>query len=127
MERWRVRSLGASIPKRGRTHMRAFRSSAAAMGLFLLLAPTESRSQAPGYEGIPPGFDYPADKAQLEQYRKDGNLPALRKHSWMLFAGMTVEKTDGTPYWETWYGVTEAFRPAGPTPQGPRRVIHQFE
>jgi hypothetical protein len=107
--------------------MRTLRSSLLAMGVLLLLAPTASRSQAPGYEGIPPGFDYPADKAQLEQYRRDQNLPALRKHSWMLFAGMTVEKPDGTPYWETWYRATEAFRPAGPTPEGPRRVIHQFE
>ncbi len=107
--------------------MLVLRSSLLAMGLALLLAPTASMSQEPGYEGIPPGFDYPADKAQLEQFRSDQNLPALRKHSWMLFAGMTQERPDGTPYWETWYRVTEAFRPAGPTPQGPRRLIHQFE
>jgi hypothetical protein len=110
-------------------HMRMLRSSLLAMGLSLLLAPIEAGAQtpAPGYEGIPPGFDYPADKAQLEQYRKDEDLSALRKHSWMLFAGMTVEKPDGRPYWETWYRATEAFRPEGPTPQGPRPVIRQFE
>ncbi len=109
--------------------MRMPRSSLVVMGLLLVLVPTPSRSQtpAPGYEGIPPGFDYPADKAQLEQLRGSQNLAALRKHSWMLFAGMTVEKADGTPFWETWYRASEAFRPAGPTPQGPRRVIHQFE
>jgi hypothetical protein len=107
--------------------MRMLRSSLLAIGLAVLLVPTESKSQAPGYEGIPLGFDYPADRAQLEQFRSNQDLPALRKHSWMLFAGMTVEKSDGTPFWETWYRATEAFRPAGPTPQGPRRVIHQFE
>src|SRR3984957_8270546 len=107
--------------------MRTFRSSLLAIGLTVLLVPAGSRAQAPGYEGIPPGFDYPADKAQLELYRRNQDLPALRKHSWMLFAGMTQEKPDGTPYWETWYRVTEAFRPAGPTPQGPRRLIHEFE
>jgi hypothetical protein len=107
--------------------MRIFRPLQLALAVSVVLAPTGSKSQAPDYEGIPPGFDYPADKAQLEQYRKDQNLLALRKHSWMLFAGMTLEKADGTPYWETWYRATEAFRPPGPTPQGPRRVIHEFE
>src|ERR1700681_1720442 len=45
----------------------------------------------------------------------------------MLFAGLTQMTPDGTPYWETWYRVTEAFRPAGPTPQGPRSIVHEFE
>jgi len=107
--------------------MHTLRLSLLALGVAILLAPTASRAQDPGYEGIPPGFDYPADKATLEQYRQAGNLPALRKHSWMLFAGMTQEKPDGTPNWETWYRADEVFRPPGPTPQGPRRIIMRFE
>jgi len=79
-----------------------------------------------GYFGIPDGFDYPADKATLEGFRSNQNLSALRKHSWMLFAGMTQMTTDGTPFWETWYQAGETFRPAGPTPQGPRRINREF-
>ena len=79
-----------------------------------------------GYFGIPDGFDYPADKATLENFRSTQNLSALRKHSWMLFAGMTQTTSDGTPFWETWYRASEAFRPAGPTPQGPRRIAREF-
>jgi hypothetical protein len=78
------------------------------------------------YAGIPDGFDYPADKAQLENFRQTQNVSALRRHSWMLFAGMTQLTTDGTPVWETWYRKGEAFRAEGPTPQGPRRMIREF-
>jgi hypothetical protein len=93
----------------------------------LVLVASSAAVAQTGYFGIPDGFDYPADKTRLEGFRKDQNLPALRLHSWMLFAGLTQMTPDGTPYWETWYRVTEAFRPAGPTPQGPRRIIREFE
>jgi hypothetical protein len=100
-------------------------SKSAACAMLVLLASSAAFAQT-GYFGIPDGFDYPADKARLEVYRRDQNLSALRKHSWMLFAGMTQTTPDGTPYWETWFRESEAFRPAGPTPQGPRRIIRQF-
>lgn len=93
--------------------------------MLVVLASASAAAQT-GYFGIPPGFDYPADKATLEGLRRDQNVSALRKHAWMLFAGMTQTTPDGTPYWETWYRESEAFRPAGPTPQGPRRIIREF-
>jgi hypothetical protein len=93
--------------------------------ILVLLISTPGFAQT-GYFGIPDGFDYPADKATLENFRNTENLSALRKHSWMLFAGMTQTTADGTPFWETWYRASEAFRPAGPTPQGPRRIVREF-
>jgi hypothetical protein len=107
--------------------MTAFHKFLLWIGAALFLACTPLQAQAPDYRGIPDGFDYPADKTRLEQYRQAGNLPALRKHGWMLFAGMTQQEADGTPYWETWYHVTETFRPAGSSLQGRRRMTLPFE
>lgn len=102
------------------------RSARGAIGPVVAFLVSTSASAQTGYFGIPDGFDYPADKATLEGFRTSQNLSALRKHSWMLFAGMTQMTPDGTPFWETWYQAGETFRPAGPTPQGPRRIIREF-
>lgn len=107
--------------------MITFHKLLASIGAALFFATTPLLAQAPDYRGIPAGFDYPADKARLEQYRQAGNLPELRKHGWMLFAGMTQEEADGTPYWETWYRTRETFRPAGTKLQSPRRLTLSFE
>lgn len=82
----------------------------------------------PGYYDVPPGFDFPADKQTLEQYRSAGNVSAQRLHAWNVFAGMTQPTPDGRyAIFETWYSLAEAFQ-TGPTPQalGPRRVIQRF-
>ena len=87
---------------------------------------TVAQPDSSGYRGIPDGFDFPADKATLEEARRAQNVSAQRLHSWMLFAGITQPTPDGTPAWETWYRESEAFRRPGPTPQGPRRIVRQF-
>jgi hypothetical protein len=82
----------------------------------------------PGYFDIPPGFDFPANKQTLEQFRKDGNVSAQRLHVWNVFAGMTQPTPDGKhPIFETWYSEGEAFA-AGPQLESiaPRRIIRQF-
>jgi len=82
----------------------------------------------PGVYDIPKGFDFPADKKQLEQYRTSGNLSAERGHVWNVFAGMT-QLTPDKKYaiFETWYSEDETFQ-SGPMPQGlaPHRVIRHF-
>src|SRR5262245_37431900 len=102
----------------------ALRVIAISSGLAVLLTGAFAQTP-PGYFGIPAGFDYPADKQKLEEFRKKGDMPALRRHSWMLFAGMTQLTPDNTPYWETWFRESETFR-VGPGPQGPRRIIREF-
>jgi hypothetical protein len=82
----------------------------------------------PGYFDIPPGFDFPANKQTLEQFRKTGNVIAQRLHVWNVFAGMTQSAPDGKhAIFETWYADAEAFD-NGPTPQavGPRRFVKRF-
>jgi hypothetical protein len=81
-----------------------------------------------GYFDIPAGFDFPANKQTLEQYRTSVNVSAQRLHVWNVFAGMTQPTPDGKyAIWETWFSEDETFQ-AGPTPQaiGPRRVIQRF-
>jgi hypothetical protein len=81
-----------------------------------------------GYFDIPQGFDFPADKQTLEQFRTTGNVSAQRKHVWNVFAGMTQPTPDNKfAIFETWYSEDETFD-TGPAPQaiGPRRVIKRF-
>ncbi len=75
-----------------------------------------AHAQTPEYRGIPDGFDFPADKASLELARAAGNMTALRRHGWMLFAGMSEMTPTGMPTWATWYRVDEAFAPARLSP-----------
>jgi hypothetical protein len=82
----------------------------------------------PGYFDIPTGFDFPANKQTLEQYRTSGNLSAQRLHVWNVFAGMTQRTPDNKfAIFETWFSEDEAFE-VGPQPQaiGPRRIVRRF-
>lgn len=88
----------------------------------------QTPSPPPGYFDIPAGFDFPADKQTLEQFRKTSNLSAQRLHVWNVFAGMTQPTPDGKhAIFETWFSDAEAFA-SGPTPQavGPRRIVKRF-
>jgi hypothetical protein len=83
----------------------------------------------PGYFDIPPGFDFPANKQTLDQFRTSGNIAAQRLHAWNVFGGMTQPTPDGTHViFETWYSAKEAFQ-TGPTLQAnvPRQVIRTFD
>ena len=90
----------------------------------------------PGYFDIPAGFDYPADKRLLEQYRLQPNVAAQRIHAWNLLAGLTRPTTDGKfSIFETWFSEDETFasraqnlRGRGPSMPLPKfSVPRQFE
>jgi hypothetical protein len=80
------------------------------------------------YQGVPPGFDFPADEAALLRLRDTGNVTEMRKHAWKVFGGLTQPAAGGEAIWETWFSGAETFRP-GPSPQAaaPRRVQRNFE
>jgi hypothetical protein len=83
----------------------------------------------PGYFDIPAGFDFPADKQTLEQFRSSGNVSAQRLHIWNVFAGMTQRTPDDKfALFETWFSEEETFQ-VGPQPQaqGPRRMVRRFK
>ncbi|MEJ0077574.1 MAG: hypothetical protein WDO17_19510 [Alphaproteobacteria bacterium] len=99
-------------------------------GVALVVHPACAQQPAPppGYFDIPAGFDFPADKQTLEQFRTSGNLSAQRAHVWNVFAGMTQSTPDGKfAIFETWFSEDETFT-VGPQPQasGPRRVVRRF-
>jgi hypothetical protein len=64
----------------------------------------------PGYFDIPAGFDFPADKRLLEQYRSQPNVAAQRLHACNVFAGMTQPTTNGNlVVFETWFSEPDTF------------------
>jgi hypothetical protein len=63
-----------------------------------------------GYFDIPPGFDFPANKRLLEQYRRQPNLAAQRLHAWNVFSGITSPTPDGKhAIFQTWFSEEETF------------------
>jgi hypothetical protein len=63
------------------------------------------------YEGIPPGYDFPADANRLSGYLNCDNVHAMRLHAWRVFEGLTQGSAlrSGTPKWQTWYDVDDVF------------------
>lgn len=66
-------------------------------------------------EPIPPGFDYPANRAQLQAEVDANNVAAMREHAWNLWAGLTSPSAstyDGhvLPIWETWLATEDVFQ-----------------
>ncbi|MGC2494112.1 hypothetical protein [Candidatus Binatus sp.] len=93
----------------------------------LILSAAVSRSWAQNvYHPIPIGFDFPADPAALLKLRDDGNVSGMRKHAWMLFAGLTQPTETGEAIWETWYTATQTFR-SGAELQGEHRLVRKFQ
>lgn len=79
------------------------------------------------YHPIPAGFDFPADQTALLQMRDTQNVSAIRKHAWMVFAGLTQPTESGEAVWETWFSEDQAFS-QGTAPQGlaPHRIQRRF-
>ena len=97
-------------------------------GLVAAAAVGQPPGPPPGYYGIAPGHDFPADPATLEGFRAKQDIHAQRTHVWNVFAGINEPTPDGKyARWETWYGEDEAFQ-QGPAPQalGPHRVSRKF-
>jgi hypothetical protein len=76
---------------------------------------------------IPAGFDFPADEATLVRLRDTIDVAGMRRHAWLVFAGMTRPTATGEAIWETWHSAAETFRPPNaPPPPGPRRPQRDF-
>jgi hypothetical protein len=64
---------------------------------------------------IPAGFDFPADRAALQAFADANDVVAMRKHSWNLWAGLTVDSKSvysgqTLPIWETWLSTAQVFK-----------------
>lgn len=77
------------------------------------------------YKPIPSGFDFPANQDALLKIRDHKDVAAMRRHGWMVFAGLTQharpDEANSEAIWETWYPGGDVFAPAGPIPQGARK------
>jgi hypothetical protein len=77
------------------------------------------------YKPIPSGFDFPANQDALLKIRDDKDVAAMRKHGWLVFAGLTQlarpDEANSEAVWETWYQGPDIFAPAGPSPQGAKK------
>ncbi|HXM45234.1 MAG TPA: hypothetical protein VN924_28605 [Bryobacteraceae bacterium] len=90
-----------------------------------LIASVAAFGQTVVYQGIPDGFDFPADQTALLKLRDQQDVPGMRKHSWMVFAGLTQKTASGEAIWETWYSAPTTFS-SGPSPQGVRKIERRF-
>jgi hypothetical protein len=75
---------------------------------------------------IPPGFDFPADRQTLLKLRDTNDVAGMRKHAWMVFAGMTKDEPGGGAIWETWWPADVTLSP-GAVPQGAGRLRPPFK
>lgn len=107
------------------------RSAMAGVGVLATMAALVSlypsaMAQQDGYYGIPPGYDFPGDRATLERYRATEDIVAMRLHAWNVWGGINQPTPDGGARWETWYRASETFQ-IGPQPQGERTIRLEFE
>jgi hypothetical protein len=63
---------------------------------------------------IPPGFDFPADRAVLQSYADSNDVAAMRNHAWNIWAGLTTDSASSyqgapLPIWDTWLATSQVF------------------
>jgi hypothetical protein len=108
------------------------RRTGQAAAAFVALAAVSATAwaQAALYTPIPSGFDFPAKEETLLTALKANDEATLRKHGWMVFAGLTQparpNEVGSEAVWETWFSGAEVFA-GGPAPQGVRTLQRRFE
>ena len=79
------------------------------------------------YRGIPPGYDFPANQQTLLNYRDRVDVEAIRKHAWMVWAGLTHQPSqDQAAAFETWYSMPRAYDPNSNSDSGKRGLREHF-
>ena len=63
--------------------MSPFSFRAACLLCFACLVQSQPVHAQDPYTPIPPGFDFPADNATLERFRKTENVAEMRRHAWL--------------------------------------------
>jgi len=99
----------------------------------LIVASGCQKPQGVTPEPIPAGYDFPANRQQLQALTDSNDVKTLRVHAWNLWAGMTADskskyRGDVLPIWETWLATAQVFtdppteRP-GPIQKPPRMFL----
>jgi len=76
---------------------------------------------------IPAGYDFPAVESALLKFRDTGDVDGMRRHAWLVFAGMTQPTSTGEAVWETWYSGSETFGAAQPQALAERKLQRKFQ
>ena len=96
---------------------------------FLACACERAVAQSANYTPIPTGFDFPAPQARLLAARDSQDVASMRKHAWLVFAGMTQaahpQLLSSEAIWETWYRGDEVFA-TGPQAEAMHHLIRKF-
>lgn len=76
-------------------------------------APYEEQ-QAIVPQPIGPGFDFPAERAALQELVDANDVAAMREHAWNIWAGLTADsasvyQNQPLPVWETWLSTEQVF------------------
>jgi hypothetical protein len=79
------------------------------------------------YLGIASGFDFPFDATKLAELRDRGDLGAMRRHAWMVLAGLTQPAKSGGALFETWFRSDDVFRFPQAQAARKRPLTHRFE
>lgn len=93
------------------------------VGVLALIASIAVSTQPPTdpHLPVPAGFDSPADEAALLKLRDAADVSGMRRHSWLVFAGMTQPAPSGEALWETWWPEEQTFATALPFSAGRQR------
>lgn len=122
-----------------RKNLIRFGVAVAALAVILSSLPSPAATAGPAGSGtciqgapIPPGFDFPADPRRLEQAIARKDVSALRRHGWMVFAGLVQPARQGGTclVWETWYDKAQTYsNDPAVVPKLSRRIgrAHQFD
>lgn len=95
--------------------------------LLMALAACHRAPPSGSYEGIPAGFDFPAEDGRIERMIGEGQYHELRRHAWLVFAGLTQPAEQQDPLfpsrqprkWETWYLRQDVFAGSVPSDRVP--------
>jgi hypothetical protein len=101
--------------------------AAAVLALLMALPSCHHPPTSGSYEGIPPGFDFPAEDGRLDKLLCEGRFRELRRHAWLVFAGLTQPAEQQDPLfpsrqprkWETWYLRQDTFAANAPAARVP--------
>lgn len=99
----------------------AFGILCCACGLLPGTAQPEAAAPA-GAQPLQEDEEFPRSEADLKGLVDKGDVPAMRKHAWLLFARITTpSKADPKkPVWATWHTVDDTF----PAAAGPKAAVH---
>lgn len=79
-----------------------------------VIRPVEPVSEGITPQPIPPGYDFPGDREEIQRWADNWHLDKITHKAWNLWAGLNADSGQkwrgaALPVWETWCGPQETF------------------